>query len=219
MKEISWLKQFSDRKREIITYKKKNISGFISVMLVILNIIMLTACGNNTTGALIDEVPIPDFAHDTPVGEITSSAMVDQNFVSPFSKIDSIDLYGATYMRENTGTVEVSIYTSGDKSDETIRTKEVSDLLLIANWKLDASAFEDNTLISLLVDDADTYEESYNKKLKGKECLIVISSPDCEAGSSVTFWSTQEDVYEDGCVRIGGYEQYNDLWFNVYGTK
>lgn len=182
---------------------------------------MLTACGSGTSKSvkLIEDVPTPDFAHDTPVGEITSMAVVDQNFVSNCNSIEAIELFGATYIRENEGTVLVSLYMVDEAPDENIRNLEYDDYKLIAQWQIDASKMEDNTLVSLKVAEANIYKADVNTKLKDKPCLISITSPDSKPGSSVTFWTTQEDVYPNGCVRITGFEQYNDLWFNVHGSK
>ena len=187
--------------------------------------LVLSGCGKQEEVILVQNLTTLDFAHDTPVGEITQDSSADQTFISNCDNITSIDLYGATYMRQNSGTVEVTIYTT---SDSDIRAIENEKLQKIAKWTLDAAQFEDNKIITLNVDEAEANDSlviSYeinpkaNKGLLGKQCMIKLSSPDCKPGSSVTFWTTQEDVYPDGCVRIGGYEWYNDLWFQVYGLK
>ena len=183
-------------------------------IIVVTSCILMIACGEaKGSTALIENLQIPDFAHDTPTGEITADALVKQNFVSHVNEISQIELYGATYMRTNKGLVNITLTDSQNT--------------LIASWQLEASQFMDNTKISLdmngdahigenAITGAGIVDITKNKKLKGKELAITISSPDGIPGSSVTFWTTQEDVYPDGCVNIGGYDWYNDLWFNVY---
>ena len=178
-----------------------------TIMLLILSVI-LTACG--AAGAsdeilLIDEMAQIDFDIDYPVGQITKGVTVKQDFVSNADVISQIWLYGATYMRDNTATVNVSLYKMGDAASS------YGDL--IDSWVIDSSKMDDNSIIKLDVDS----DGAYNHDLKGASCIIVIESPDGEPDLSPTFWMTEEDVYPDGHLTIGDYAQYNDLWFQVVG--
>lgn len=160
----------------------------------------LTSCGSasGTDGILlIDEMAQIDFDIDYPVGQITSGVVVTQDFISNADTIRQIWLYGATYMRDNTATVEIKLYASDS---------------LISSWTINSAEMEDNTIIKLDVPDSDT-----NTGLNGAQCLIEISSPDGEPDLSPTFWITEEDVYPDGHLSINGYQQYNDIWFQVVG--
>ena len=164
-------------------------------------------CGCSESGAdkeicLIEDLPQVDFDTDSPVGQITRDVRVTQSFVSATDTITSVQLYGATYMRENTATINIRL-----------ELAENGDL--IDSWIIDSSEMEDNTVITL-----DVHADSpLNVDLKDKECLIVIESPDGEPESSPTFWMTQDDIYPEGQLTVGDYPQYNDLWFQVIGTN
>ena len=222
-------------------------------MLLILSVI-LTACG--AAGAsdeilLIDEMAQIDFDIDYPVGQITKGVTVKQDFVSNADVISQIWLYGATYMRDNTATVNVSLYKMGDAASDDADGEQSQSISnsegsgsgsdsgsesdsesvsgsgssasasvygdLIDSWIIDSSKMEDNSIIKLDVD-MDT-DEAVNHDLKGISCVIVIESPDGEPDLSPTFWMTEEDVYPDGHLTIGDYDQYNDLWFQVVGRN
>lgn len=186
------------------TALKKNISLTVALLLCFI----LTACGAAGSSGeilLIDEMAQIDFDIDYPVGQITKGVTVKQDFVSNADVISQIWLYGATYMRDNTATVNVSLYKMGDAASS------YGDL--IDSWVIDSSRMEDNSIIKLDVDTNGTV----NHDLKGTPCIIVIESPDGEPDLSPTFWMTEEDVYPDGHLTIGDYAQYNDLWFQVVG--
>lgn len=175
---------------------------------------LAVGCGGREI-TLFETPPTPDFEHDTPVGEITSQAEVDQDFVFNMKSVSKIELYGATYMRTNSGTVVIELLSSDaeDIRDESAVTEPV------AVWEMPAENFEDNTIVTLETDSATIYYSNANKGLLGKRGLIRITSPNGEPGSSVTFWTTQDNLYDEGAIRIGGYKQYNDLWFQIYGIK
>ena len=195
----------------------------LTVALILCSI--LTACG--AAGAsdeilLIDEMAQIDFDIDYPVGQITKGVTVKQDFVSNADVISQIWLYGATYMRDNTATVNVSLYKMGDGASDdadgegsgsgsSASSSAYGDL--IDSWVIDSSKMDDNSIIKLEVDPDGTV----NHDLKGTSCIIVIESPDGEPDLSPTFWMTEEDVYPDGHLTIGDYAQYNDLWFQVVG--
>lgn len=150
---------------------------------------------------LIADLPRVDFDLDSPVGQITQGMTVTQSFVPATDRITGIWLYGATYKRDNTATINV-------------RIEDVTDGITISSWNIDSAEMEDNSIIRLDVPDGG---EDSGISLNGKECLIVIESPDGEPEASPTFWMTQTDIYPEGELSINGYEQYNDLWFQVVG--
>lgn len=181
--------------------------------LIISSSLLLCSCEQTSdVQSMFEDLKVPDFELDYPVGEINQSNIVTQNFISPFDSLSSLELYGATYKRQNKGTVDICLYVSQDNTP--IREMNIDDLALIYSWSLNAEDFEDNTLISLPID-----ASSLNHKLKGHECLITISSSDSVSGEAVTFWSTPDDYYPEGCLQISGFDQYNDLWFNIKGYK
>ena len=180
---------------------------FTAIILSALILCQLSGCGgegaNNDTILLIDEMAQIDFDIDYPVGQITKGVTVTQDFISNADKLVRIWLYGATYMRDNTATVDIRLYHCGESDD---------DGTLIAEWSVDSSTMEDNSIIKL-----DVPESEQNAALSGERCMIEISSPDGEPDLSPTFWMTEEDAYPDGHLGINGYEQYNDIWFQVEG--
>lgn len=180
----------------------------------------LTGCGGPKAVHLIDNLPEVNFDVDYPVGQITKDVTVTQSFISNCNQIDSIQLYGATYIRQNTATVQVRV----------LLTEQVGDLQgkELARFVLDSALMQDNSIIELAFGDGaeqapcvvDAFcDKALNTKLSGKPCLIEITSPDGEPDFSPTFWMTEEDIYADGVLTVGGFEQYNDLWFQVKGLK
>ena len=183
-----------------------------AVLVLIILSLFLSSCSFGRI-KLLGGIGKIDFDIDYPVGQITKDVVVSQDFVSNAPVISQIWLYGATYKRDNTATVDIRLYKDTVPSD--LNEDGSGDgSLLLASWSLDSSEMEDNTIIKL-----DVPESEINTGLEGTRCLIVISSPDGEPEKSPTFWMTEEDVYEDGHLVINGYEQYNDLWFQVMGRK
>ena len=170
--------------------------------------IALAGCGagGNDEIVLIDDMAQVDFDIDYPVGQITRDVTVTQSFVSNSDVITQLWLFGATYMRDNTATIEVALDLTDDSG---------VPVTSIARWTIDSSGMEDNSIIKLDVDPAGPD----NHDLCGKSCLITITSPNGEPELSPTFWMTEEDVYPDGSLSINGYAQYNDLWFQVTGRR
>ncbi len=172
--------------------------------------LFLTSCGSVKLMGGMGRI---DFDIDYPVGQITRDVTVTQDFISNASSITQIWLYGATYKRDNTATVDIRLYRDTISADISSDGKG-DDSRLLASWTLDSAEMEDNKIIKLDVPASDI-----NAELKGVHCIITISSPDGEPELSPTFWMTEEDVYPDGHLVINGYEQYNDLWFQVMGRK
>lgn len=191
--------------------KKKKIQIYLICLAVISGI--LSGCAKNGASdeiLLIDEMSQIDFDIDYPVGQITKGVTVSQDFVSNSDSIRQIWLYGATYMRKNTATVEIRLMVPDEDNAEPADDPTGT---VLSSWSIDSSGMEDNSIIKL-----DVPKSEDNSGLNGKRCLITISSPDGEPDKSPTFWMTEEDVYPDGALYINGFKQYNDLWFQVTGT-
>ena len=174
---------------------------------------------------LIENLCEVRFEVDYPVGQITRDVTVSQDFISGTDSLVALDLLGATYKKDNTATIQV-----------TLSVEEGEEFKDIAKWSLDSSVMEDNTVMEFVLadevgnvpDGLDTDEKmvfyteqldsSLNHELAGRRCMITISSPDGEPDLSPTFWMTEDNNYPDGCLNIAGYDQYNDLWFQIYGV-
>ena len=189
-------------------------------MTLIFMVLCMTGCGGSKPVQLMDHLPEVNFDVDYPVGQITKDVTVTQSFISNCNKIDSIQLYGATYIRQNTATILVKILLLEQVGDT--RGKE------IAEFTLDSALMQDNSIVELFLEDAaeqdpcvveTVCDKTLNVNLSGKPCLIEITSSDGEPDLSPTFWMTEEDIYADGVLSVGGFEQYNDLWFQVKGVK
>ncbi len=170
--------------------------------------LLLTSCGKTY---LIDKTAQVKFDIDFPVGQITKDVTVEQDFVSNADTITQIRVYGATYKRENTATVIIRLLRSPADAPQDV-LPERSAMIPVMEWTIDSSEMKDNKIIKLDVDPGED-----NAGLNGIRCLIEITSPDGEPELSPTFWMTEEDVYPDGHLVLNGYEQYNDLWFQVVG--
>lgn len=169
---------------------------------------------------LIENLCEVRFEVDYPVGQITKDVTVTQNFINKTNSIVTLDLLGATYKRDNTATVDIELLVEDES---------------LAHWSVASEEFEDNVVMEFVLGDesaasdfsldsdeknlfyADMVNGELNSNLVGKECKIIISSKDGEPDLSPTFWMTEDNNYPDGCLNIAGYDQYNDLWFQVYG--
>lgn len=193
-------------------------------------IVMICLCGIILTGCnlgktkLIRKVPSVKTQVDYPVGQITKDVVVAQSFVSNSNVITDVKLFGATYMRDNTANIEIKIYAAPDVTtgDEVItaRPETYADYDLVAQWNIKSSEMADNEIIALSIEDSvlDENASKSNNNLLNKRCVLEISSPDGEPDMSPTFWMAEDDFYDKGCLSIAGYDQYNDIWFQVLGV-
>ena len=151
---------------------------------------------------LFEIAPEIDFIQDFPVGEVVAGNVIEQTLVCPFDQLYRLYVLGATYKRDNTGTVTIELIKGTPENEEE----------QIYKWDLDVSEFIDDERIELV----------FEKKTKGyidTPMFIRITSEEAEPGNAVTFWSSRNDYYEDGSLSINGYSQYGDLWFQLSGWR
>lgn len=183
---------------------------------------------------LIENLCEVRFEVDYPVGQITKDVRVSQDFVCKTDSILALDLLGATYKRDNTATIDVELMADIEGNADDNQSSD-DNWTVLAKWSLDSAMMQDNTVMEFVLGDesavsdvsldmdekmvfyADTYADDINTDLVNKRCKLVISSEDGEPDMSPTFWMTESNNYPDGCLNIAGYDQYNDIWFQIYG--
>jgi hypothetical protein len=131
-----------------------------------------------------------------PVGEIIGEITAGQTFYSPYSNLDSIDVFMATWARNNTKDVTFHLKRSPESSNE------------IASITINAHELKDNSYYKFkfpkIIDSAD------------KSYYFYIDSPNSVAGDAITIWSSKEDVYHQGTAYINSTPFERDLTFKVY---
>lgn len=135
---------------------------------------------------------------NTPIGEITSDIYVEQGFVSPVQVIDNISLKFATYGRENTCSIRVSLIDALSNS-------------VIESWNIEGSSLKDNEFVELWLNKPlfDTYNNRYT---------IRIESDNAYPGNSVTLWYNNEKISNEGMdLFVNDTDIYGTLCFEVKG--
>lgn len=174
--------------------KKFNINGFkIKYQLIwvpiVINIIVILFFNANIYSKTIDVVLNKEAK--VPVGEITKDTIVEQLFISPSDKIDTIGIQFATYGRKNDSTLYVKLY-------------DVDNDFVLFTWHLVASDMKDNSYIYLKV--------PHNIGLvKNHKYKLVFGSDNAVAGNAVTVWASESDTYTLGDLTINDSNFFGDL--------
>lgn len=130
-----------------------------------------------------------------PAGEIVAGMSVSQTFIAKDNSMQGFSLLLATYARQNSGTIVISL-------------KECDPMNTIQVWTQDISKLADNQYIDFILDTPII-------QASGKSFQIDITSVDGDYGNAITVWNSENDVLSDGELLIDGEPQNRDLTFTV----
>lgn len=129
-----------------------------------------------------------------PIGELVTGLNVVQSFTSEKEGLLFVSPLMATYERENSCDIQMSLV---GESDE-----------LIASQRFDARSLGDSRRLNFLVG---PIENSKNKIYK-----LRMSSNNCKSGNAITVWRSENESYELGSLSINGSALNGDLNLAIY---
>ncbi|MNP08995.1 hypothetical protein D3C76_1010840 [compost metagenome] len=112
--------------------------------------------------------------------------------------MSGISLFLATYDRRNEGSLSIELIEKESNNQ-------------IVGKKIDTSNLVDNSYYTLNFGKVDNSA--------GKEYVIRVYSIDSIPGHSVTIWTSDDDIYHDGELKINNVAQQKDLNFMVFDSK
>lgn len=170
-----------------VLLKKRSKALFIIVTLILINLIVMKPLLNSEVVTVIAPQPATE-----PIEAIVSGTVVEQSFIAPANRINSIGLLMGTYMRSNIGEIAVEI--------------------LIDNKVYHSEHIQ---LEQLVDNDYMTVSFPPVKGVAGKPIGIKITSVKYNTGNEVTIWSADRNVYPDSNLKINGKEVNSALIFQV----
>ncbi|MCK8518377.1 hypothetical protein [Methanoculleus sp. 7T] len=129
------------------------------------------------------------------VGGLYGSTTSGQSFSAAYDNLYRIDIRFATYARENTNTIDVSIL---EKQNTTV----------VRHITIDARNLKDCDLHPIEFDPIPTS--------RGKEYLISLKSIDASPTNTITIWYSGNDAYAEGTRYHNGEPAEGDLCFVPY---
>jgi len=148
---------------------------------------------------VVEEIAGPEYV----IGEITDGMKLQQNISAPATELEGLDLYTATYARENKGHLHLSI----TDTDGTI----------LADQLVDISSFKDNSYSPVIFDEKIHVDT-------GEELTVTLMTQGCQTGNAITLYAGRTSLLGDSvdtlylngeaadgylCVRVNGTEQLN----------
>lgn len=144
----------------------------------------------------------------TVVGEIIDGMEVRQKISIPADNLTSLELFFATYNRQNTGTMHVSLMNSEGQE--------------LSAWQLDVSAIADNSYVRLPFTEPLT-------GMRGQNAEILLTTEGAMLGNAVTvYYGTSistgrfeivQDLDADSLYRINGMSGNGQLCIKMQGTN
>lgn len=141
-----------------------------------------------------------------PVGEITKDTVITQQLTVTGGQLTELTFRGATYARQNQGTLVVEVYSDGR---------------VLATQCVDISGLTDNKNFSV------TFAPSIS--VPGNTAEVRITAPDCEAGNAITLYSgttmstarnqVEIKLTEDERVKVNGVVQAGALCMEVHSQE
>ena len=141
-----------------------------------------------------------------PVGEITKDTVITQQISVAGGQLTELTFRGATYARQNQGTLAVEV---------------CSDGRVLATQSVDISGLTDNENFSV------TFAPSIS--VPGNTAEVRITAPDCEAGNAITLYSgttrstarnqVEIKLTEDERVKVNGVVQAGALCMEVHSQE
>lgn len=133
-----------------------------------------------------------------PLVELTAGNEVGQSFTYHQNNLSGVSFKLATFMRNNTGKLQVGIRELGEDRD-------------IYQDKIEASSIKDNEFYD--------FRFPPIKSSKEKEYYVYIKSLDGKEGQSITAYGSDVDTYKEGDLFINGVMQNKDLTFKVFYNR
>lgn len=159
-------------------------------------VVLIALCLLLLAGCSIGGVDVRQESAAGLAGELLDSHTLGQTFTPHNSGLYRLDLYTATYARENTHPVIFRIQTAPDASEELVRLE------------LPAAQISNSgpTVISFppLTGTA------------GQRLYFSIESPDSISGDAITVYRAEKDIYSDGQMFVDGQSTSGDIAFITY---
>lgn len=162
--------------------------GFAGICLAMLLIMV-----NNVNISMVD---VAQDSHDKHVGEIYGPRVVGQTFISRQANLNTVAVFLATSLRENTKDVIFRLRSSPESS--------VDIVTIVVN----ARVIRDNQYYEFKFD---PIEGS-----KGKAYYFSIESPDSRPGDAITVWYSSQNRYDEGSAYVDHAQIDGDLRFKTY---
>ncbi len=130
-----------------------------------------------------------------PVGEIYGSHTVGQTFVARWGGLSGVDVFLATYARENSQPIIFHLRESPDRSDD------------LATVMVSASDVADNAY--------QTFSFAPQTKSTDRRYYVLLESPTSRLGDAVTAWLGPADGFVDGALHVAGEPADGQLVFRL----
>ncbi|MFQ5855610.1 MAG: DUF6541 family protein [Anaerolineae bacterium] len=141
----------------------------------------------------------PDVAqprHSQPAGEIWGEQTVGQTFVAQKNGLNRVDVFLATYARDNTGPVTFHLRESPAAGQ---------DLVTI---QFDARDVQDNAY--------QTFTFPPQRNSQNRSYFFFLEAPAAKPGNAITVWASPTDTYSQGQAYLASQPHPGDLAFRTY---
>lgn len=132
---------------------------------------------------------------NVPVGEIYGQHTAGQTFVARWGGLSGVDVFLATYARENTQPLILHLRESPDRSDDlgavTVAASDVAD-----------NAYQ-------------TFSFAPQTESTGRRYYVLLESPTSRPGDAVTAWLGPADGFVDGALYVAGEPADGQLVFRL----
>ncbi|MFQ5592601.1 MAG: glycosyltransferase family 39 protein [Anaerolineae bacterium] len=134
--------------------------------------------------------------HSQTAGEIWGEQTVGQTFIAEKDGLNRIDVFLATYARDNAGPVIFHL------RESTITTQD------LATIRFDAADVQDNAYRQFTFPPlGDSENHAY---------YFFFEAPEARPGNAITVWASPTDTYSQGQAYLAGQPQAGDLAFRTY---
>ncbi len=174
---------------------QKGFKRILFIFLVVFMFILFSLCSLLIQPKQVIKASITNKEANIPAGEIIDGMFVSQTFTANDNILQGFSLYLATYDRQNSGTIIVSI--KENMQDNNIQV-----------WQMDVSKLADNNYVDFILDTP--IMQAY-----GKIYQIDITSLDGYYGNAITVWTSENDILPNGELYIDDMPQYGDLTLTV----
>lgn len=174
---------------------KDKIKSLIIFGIIIILLIGIYGVYNFILEGRTKEIEISQKETDVSVGQILSSKVFEQTFISQSQTVNYFTLLFATYAKENDCTVFVDLCEGKN---------------IIQEWSFNGLELKDNTEKAFVLDTP--LNDAYKK-----EFTIKITSNSKNEKNAVTLWYNTSDKYKNGALYLNGNDLEGDLFFRIFG--